>query len=204
VMRTVGIYLFDDVEVLDFAGPFEVFCTASRMKTRLEPQAPKPFEVITIADAARPVHARGGLVVQPAFAVTAHPPLDVLIVPGGIVTAELARENIIAWIAQQSAAAELTASVCTGAFLLARAGLLDGKTATTHWEDIDDLRAMFPGVQVQAQTRWVDQGQIVTSAGISAGIDMSLHLVARLESTDLAVRTARQMQFDWQAAEREV
>lgn len=196
--RNVGIYMFDGVEVLDFAGPFEVFSTASRVSKRIAPEAPKPFEVFTIAEMLRPVTARAGLVVQPHFDINSHPKLDVLLVPGGVITAELQRSNIPGWVAQTAAAAEMTASVCTGAFLLAQAGLLTGKTVTTHWEDIEDLRAMFPALHVQAETRWVDTGPIVTSAGISAGIDMSLHLVARLESLDLAVKTARQMEFDWQ------
>lgn len=196
--RTVGIYLFDDIEVLDFAGPFEVFSTASRVKLRLEPDAQKPFEVFTIADTIRAISARGGLIVQPRFDITTHPRVDVLIIPGGIVTAEIKRQVIIDWIARTASTAAITASICTGAFLLGRAGLLGGKDATTHWEDIADLRSMFPDIHVQAGTRWVDTGQVVTSAGISAGIDMSLHLVARLEGEDLAIRTARQMEFEWQ------
>jgi transcriptional regulator GlxA family with amidase domain len=91
----------------------------------------------------------------------------------------------------------LVASICTGAFLLAKAGVLDGKAVTTHWEDIDDLKAMFPGLDVRTGQRWVDEGTVVTSAGISAGIDMSLHLVERLAGRALAERTARQMEFDW-------
>ena len=196
--RTVGIYLFDDVEVLDFAGPYEVFSTASRVQSRLNPQSPALFEVVTIADEKRIIHARGGLKVLPDVEITAHPQLDVLVIPGGIVTAELKRKRIIDWIARTASTTQLTASVCTGAFLLGQAGLLNGKNATTHWEDIDDLRSMFPEIHVQAEVRWVDTGQIVTSAGISAGIDMSLYLVSRLESQALAVKTARQMEFEWQ------
>jgi transcriptional regulator GlxA family with amidase domain len=196
--RNVGIYIFDEVEVLDLGGPFEVFSTASRMKVRLDPGATKPFEVFTIAETVRAVRARGGLIVQPAFHITDHPAADVFIVPGGVVMAELQRNPVIEWIARTAATAELTASVCTGAFLLARAGLLRGKTITTHWEDIADFRSMFPDITVQGDRRWVDEGKIVTSAGISAGLDMSLHLVARLESEALAVRTARQMDYDWQ------
>lgn len=196
--RSVGIYLFDDIEVLDFAGPFEVFSTASRVKSRLEPNTPKPFEVFTIADSIRTISARGGLMVQPHFDITSHPRLDVLVIPGGIVTSELKREAIIDWVTRTASTSMITASVCTGAFLLGQAGLLGGKDATTHWEDIADLRSMFPDINVQTETRWVDTGHVVTSAGISAGIDMSLHLVARLEGKDLAIRTARQMEFDWQ------
>ena len=198
--RNVGIYIFDEVEVLDLGGPFEVFSAASRMKSRLQPGAAKPFEVFTIARTASVIRARGGLMVQPAFDITNHPAPDLLIIPGGVVTAELERADIIAWIGRTASTATITASVCTGAFLLAKAGLLRGKTITTHWEDIDDFRAMFPAIRVQGDKRWVDAGPVVTSAGISAGLDMSLHLVARLEGEALAVRTARQMDYDWQRA----
>lgn len=197
--RTVGIYLFDEVEVLDFAGPFEVFSTATRVKARLQPGAPPAFEVVTIADRVRMVKARGGLRVQAQFGIAHHPALDVLVIPGGVVTAELQRQAIIDWIARTASTATLTASVCTGAFLLAKAGLLRGKAATTHWEDIEDLRAMFPDLQVQSAVRWVDNGPVITAAGISAGIDMSLHLVARLEGEALARKTARQMEFEERA-----
>jgi transcriptional regulator GlxA family with amidase domain len=196
--RNVGIYIFDEIEVLDLGGPFEVFSTASRMKARLNPGAAKPFNVFTVADKMRTVRARGGLLVQPGFDITNHPAIDVFIVPGGVVTAELKRDAIIEWIARTAARSSLTASVCTGAFLLAKAGLLHGHTITTHWEDIADFRSMFPDIPVRDDTRWVDAGEIVTSAGISAGLDMSLHLVARLEGEELAVRTARQMDYDWQ------
>lgn len=200
--RNVGIYLFDEIEVLDLGGPFEVFSTASRMRARLNPGAAKLFEVFTIAETLRPARARGGLMVQPAFDITNHPAIDVFIVPGGVVTAELERPDIIDWIARTAAKGLITASVCTGAFLLAKAGLLRGKTITTHWEDIVDFRAMFPDIPIRDDTRWVDTGEIVTSAGISAGLDMSLHLVARLEGEELAVRTARQMDYNWQRFSR--
>jgi transcriptional regulator GlxA family with amidase domain len=167
------------------------------MKSRLQPGTEKPFEVFTIADTIRNVRARGGLMVQPNFDITKHPAIDVLVVPGGVVEDELKRDSIIEWLARTAAKTELTASVCTGASLLAKAGLLRGKSATTHWADIDDFRAMFPEVSVQSKTRWVDAGTVVTSAGISAGLDMSLHLVERLEGEELAVRTARQMDYDW-------
>jgi len=154
--------------------------------------------VYTIADEIRPVRARGGLFVLPTYDLVSHPPIDVLIIPGGIVSDELQRESVIQWIVQNARTASITASVCTGAFLLGKAGLLDGKRATTRWEDIPEMRAMFPQIEVEAEARWVDTGTIVSSAGISAGIDMSLHLVERLEGEDLAMSTARQMEFDWQ------
>lgn len=195
--RTIGIYLYDEVEVLDFAGPFEVFLTASRLKLRDAPEAPPPFEVALIAAQPGPVHARGGLHVAVPYGLEQHPPLEVLLIPGGVVTAEMERPTLIEWIRQTAARAELTASVCTGAFLLAQAGLLNGQPATTHWEDLADLGAQFPEIQLQPGARWVAAGKILTAAGISAGLDLSLHLVALLESPELAARTARQMEYDW-------
>jgi transcriptional regulator GlxA family with amidase domain len=197
---TVGIFLFDQVEALDFAGPYEVFTTASRVFKRLHPEAAEPFKVITIAESSAPVQARAGMRVLPDFDLLAHPQIDLLIIPGGVVNQELEKPAVIAWIAAQSRGARITASVCTGAFLLAQAGLLGNGSVTTHWEDIDDLRAMFPALDVRENQRWVDQGSVVTSAGISAGIDMSLHLVERIVDRQLALRTARQMEFDWTEA----
>lgn len=194
---TVGIYLFDAVEVLDFAGPFEVFSTAARVHGRREPPSPPLFVVATVGRGSVPVVARGGLRVQPAFSLNDHPPLDVVIIPGGVVDAELDHPEVIGWLDVVAAKASVTASVCTGAFLLAAAGLLQGKQATTHWEDLAELKRLFPEIDVIEGRRWVDLGSIVTSAGISAGIDMSLHLVARLAGADLARKTARQMQYDW-------
>ena len=196
--RNVGIYIFDEVEVLDFAGPFEVFSVASRVKTRLRPDASKLFEVFTVADLPRPVRARGGLILQPSFAINNHPAIDLLVIPGGVVLAELQRTNIIEWIVRTAATSTITASVCTGAMLLGKAGLLRHKTVTTHWADIEDTRKMFPETTVQENVRWIDAGAVVTSGGISAGIDMSLHLVARLETEELAIKTARQMEYNWQ------
>jgi transcriptional regulator GlxA family with amidase domain len=195
--RTIGIYVFDDVEVLDFAGPFEVFTTATRMHARLSPSEPAPFKVLTIGRTLDSVRARAGLKIDPDHDFANHPSINVLIVPGGVVAEELKRSEVAAWIARTHAHTTITASVCTGAFLLAQAGLLDGKTATTHWEDVEDMRAMFPRIPILTGCRWVDEGRVVTSAGISAGIDMSLHLVERLAGRALAERTARQMDFDW-------
>jgi transcriptional regulator GlxA family with amidase domain len=198
--RSIGIYLFDEVEVLDFAGPFEVFSTASRVAARRQDGAPAPFAVTLIADVPRTVRARGGLPVVCAVGIDEHPALDVLLVPGGDVSAELGRAPVIAWLRRTAPKVALTASVCTGAFLLARAGLLAGRRATTHWEDLDELRQRFPDVTVEAGPPFIDEGGVVTSAGISAGLDMSLHLVARLSSAELAERTARQMDYAWRRA----
>lgn len=197
--RRVAIYVFPDVEVLDFAGPFEVFTTASRVHMRRHPGTPAPFEVCTVARSTDPVRARAGLRVLPDHPLTSCPPPDILLVPGGVVDAELREPGFIRWIAESAQASEVVASVCTGAFILAKAGLLAGRRATTHWEDLADLQAAFPEVQVVAGKRWIDEGRVVTSAGIAAGIDMSLHLVERVAGQDLAKATARQMDVPYPA-----
>lgn len=187
----IGIYVYDAAEVLDFAGPFEVFSTASRLGTQ------NAIDVFLVAETDRLVVARNGFTVKPDFTISDHPHLDLLLVPGGVHTEELTRKNVIAWIREQAVSASGIASVCTGAFLLAEAGLLDGRTVTTHWEDVPALRNDYPALTVQEDVRWVEDGPITTSAGISAGIDMSLSMVEKLFGNDLAVRTARQMEYVW-------
>lgn len=197
----VGILVFDEMELLDMAGPYEVFTTASRVLACSQPAGTDPlFTVTTIARSGAPVRARAGLQVLPDATLDDHAPLDLALVPGGVVDAELQQPDVIAWIAAQRRSAGLLASVCTGALLLAQAGVLDGLEATTHWEDLAALRTLRPAVTVREGVRWVDAGPVVTSAGISAGIDMSLYLVQRLHGRELALRTARQMDFDWSDA----
>lgn len=194
----IGILVFDEVELLDMAGPYEVFTTASRVHGPSQrPGADPLFTVTTVARSRAPVRARAGLQLLPDATLQDHPPLDLALVPGGVVEAELGRHDVIAWIAAQQASTRMLAAVCTGALLLARAGVLDGREATTHWEDLDALRALRPAVRVREGVRWVDEGDVITSAGISAGIDMCLHLVQRLHGRELALRTARQMDYDW-------
>lgn len=194
---STAIYIFDDVEVLDFAGPYEVFTTASRVAQRSAPLGSAPFSVCTVACSPM-VRARAGLVVKSDFDFSNAPPIDLLIIAGGVVTNELLLKDVIEWITSTSIKAKLTASVCTGAFLLAQAGLLDGKCATTHWEDIDELRSMFPKIDVRGDCRWVEApGPVITSAGISAGIDMSLNVVEFFAGRELALATAKQMDYVW-------
>ncbi len=195
----VLILAFDGVEALDFAGPFEVFTTASRVGQRLRPGSPALFEVASVACAAtgQAVQARAGLRLLPNHTLADSPTADVLIVPGGVVDAPMASPETLRWIARTAADAKIVASVCTGAFLLAQSGVVTADPVTTHWEDIADLRNRFPSLDVREGVRWVDNGRIVSSAGISAGIDMSLHLVERLAGLELAERTARQMDYEW-------
>jgi len=193
----LGIFLFPDIEVLDFAGPYEVFTTATRVATRLNPKQPPLFNVFSVAETLSPVAARAGLRFVPDFIMGQHPTLDLLIIPGGVVSAEMKKTDVIDWIKTSAASASITASVCTGAFLLAQAGVITTQQVATHWEDIADLQQAFPALKVLSGQRWVDEGAVITSAGISAGIDMSLHLVARYYGMPLALRTARQMEFEW-------
>lgn len=188
----VGIYIYDHAEVLDFSGPFEVFSTASRVCSDED-----PFAVFLIGETGQVVTARAGYRVIPHCGFPDHPPLDVLIVAGGVHDDEMQKAAVIDWIARQAKHARIVASVCTGAFLLAEAGLLHEKHATTHWGDIENLRKRYPDLTVHNSSRWIDEGFVVTSGGISAGIDMSLHLVGRLHSPALARRTAMQMEYDW-------
>ena len=193
--QTVGILIFDDVEVLDFCGPFEVFA-ATRWPGQDTPEAERPFQVLTIAEHAGVVRCRGGLLTQPHHTIDDHPPLDILLVPGGWGTRRAANNaHLLDWIAAQSAQVSYTTSVCTGAFLLAARGLLDGLPATTHWGSIRRLQDSYPAVQVQADVRYVDTGTVLTSAGVSAGIDMALHLVGRLLGPEVAAATAREMEY---------
>lgn len=191
---SVGILVYPDVEILDFCGPFEAFSVADRVARRDRGADRNYFRVFLVAESSGPVRARHGLQVLPDHTMHEHPEIDLLLVPGGIVDQPRASERTLNWIKAQAMRAEFVASVCTGAFLLAECGLLEGRNATTHWEDIADLRAQFPSVQVTDET-WVDEGRILTSAGIAAGIDMSLHLIARIFGSELADTTARQMVY---------
>lgn len=193
----IGIYVYDDVEVLDFAGPYEVFTTATRMHMRNSRDDRPLFKVFTIGRTMAPIRARAGLKVDPDYSIHDHPVMDCLVIPGGVVTAELDKPDVIRWISGQAVPERVIAAVCTGVFLVAKTGKLAGKQVTTHWEDLNDLKETFPSVDVLSTLRWVDEGAFVTSAGISAGIDMSLHMVERLHSRKLAERTALQLDFDW-------
>jgi transcriptional regulator GlxA family with amidase domain len=190
--RSVAILLFDDVEVLDFCGPFEVFSVAVEMG------APPPFKVFTVAERKEPALTRNGLSVNPHHLLSDAPEPQIVLIPGGQGTRrEMHNPLLIEWIRAKSKTAELVLSVCTGALLLAKAGLLDGLEATTHWAAIDLLRKVAPNTTVHADRRYVDNGRLITSAGIAAGIDMSLHVVERLAGAEIAKKTARAMEYAW-------
>ena len=196
----VAIVIFENVEVLDFAGPFEVF---SRTRTTPGTESRRsndsaPFRVFTVAPEGGVLRATGGLQVVPDFSFAGAPQIDILLVPGGFGTRGLLEdEAAIAWIAEKAAGARLVTSVCTGSLLLARAGLLDGKRATTHGSALDLLEKVGAGnVTVERGVRWVDDG-IVTSAGVAAGIDMAFAVVAKICGQEVAEETARYIEYPW-------
>lgn len=190
----IGIYIYDKAEVLDFSGPFEVFSTAKRLGADYK-------NVFLISETNKPVLARGGFKVLPDYTIQNHPNIDLLVVVGGVHTDEMGKSNILNWLARIAPQTNEIASVCTGVFLLAKSNLLDGHIVTTHWEDIPDLTAQFPNLQVIDNRRWVTSGKYTTSGGISAGIDMSLHLVSKHHSLEFAKTVARQMEYNWQNCE---
>ena len=196
--RRILLFMFDGVELLDFAGPFEVFTTAVRVAEK--GGHPAPWTVHTASPTGTAVQARAGLTLHADYALADAPGADLFLIPGGVVDGVLTDTALVAQIAHYARQTSLVASVCTGAFILADAGLLHASPCTTHWEDVADLRQRHPHLDVRPDARWVDNGALVTSAGISAGIDMSLHLVERLAGRELALATARQMDYAWRDA----
>jgi transcriptional regulator GlxA family with amidase domain len=194
---SVGVLLFDGVAALDVAGPIEVLSRA-----RLEPgvesrrtQDNALFDVFTVARTRDPVMATGGLVLVPGHSFDDAPPVDLLLVPGGFGTRPLLQDGAtIDWIRRTAAGARLTASVCTGALLLARAGLLDGRRATTHWGAFGLLSSLARDVRVDREARFVDDG-VLTSAGVASGMDMAFHVVERIFGRDVADETARYIEY---------
>jgi len=193
--KRVGILIFPSVEVLDFCGPYEVF-TVTRLNENRRRDEASPFETVVIAEDNGVVVASGGLRVTPNYALEDCPPLDILVVPGGGgVRAEVNNPNLLRWVADHGREAETLASVCTGAMLLGRAGLLDGRRATTHWKSLDWMRESFPAATVVSDEHVVEDGNLLTSAGISAGIDLALRVVARYHGEPVARGTARHMEY---------
>lgn len=188
--RRVAILLFNEIEVLDFAGPFEVFSVTDELNAYTK------FEVYTVAASKNSVSTRNGLSVNPAYSIQDAPLPDVLIVPGGDGTRLVLKQaEVINWVKTCAVQAELILSVCSGALVLAKAGLLEHLKATTHHEVFETLAALAPNTEIVREQRFVDNGKVVTSAGISAGIDMSLYIVERLEGREIAEKTAAYMEY---------
>ena len=193
--KRVGILIFPAVEVLDFCGPYEVF-SVTRLNEERRRDETSPFEVLLVAQSGEPVVATGGLRVIPDATLETCPPLDILVVPGGWGTRkEISNQRLLTWISERAKQVETLTSVCTGAMLLGQAGLLDGRRATTHWRSLDRMGQGFPAVTVEAKLHVVEDGDVLTSAGISAGIDMALRVVARYFGDAVGRATARHMEY---------
>jgi transcriptional regulator GlxA family with amidase domain len=188
-MTTIGILLFDDAEELDAIGPWEVFTSAAAIR--------RDARVITLAETGGMVRCAKGLRIQPDHRLTDAPALDVLVVPGGQGTRrEVDNPALVGWLRAAAARARWVTSVCTGSLLLCEAGVCAGRRVTTHWAFVETLRKRYPDVEVLAQRRYVRDGNLVTSAGISAGIDMALWLVGQLWDVETARNTQRAMEYD--------
>lgn len=190
-VRNVAVFIHEGVELLDFAGPGEVFAAAHL------PQGAHAFNVYTVAATPEAITSQGFVSIKPQYTFENAPRPDIVVLPGGNTSIPLQNPKVIEWVKKTSQDAEVMMSVCTGAFLLARAGLLDGKEATTHWSAIDNLRRDFPKTTVHENRRFLDNGKVITTAGVSAGIDGALHIVDRLLGRDAASMTARYMEYLW-------
>ena len=189
--RNLAILIFDDVEVLDFCGPFEVFSITGKR------DGSNPFHVYTVAEKT-PISARNKLSINPHYTLENCPQSDILVVPGGFGTRrEMHNETLLEWINQLYPQTEHILSVCTGALILAKAGLVENIAATTHHGAFDELRAVAPNAEIREGDRIVDSGKIIFSGGISAGIDASFYLVAKLLGRETALETASYMEYDW-------
>jgi len=186
----VGILLFDDVEVLDFAGPFEVFSVTSELNNF------ELFNVFTITQTGEKIRAVNGLNVIPDFSFSDHPVIDILIIPGGDGTKlEVNKDVVLAWIENINQDSTITMTVCSGARLIGKLGLLDGLDSVTHHEVIPDLKSIAPKTNIHANERFVDNGKIMTAGGISAGIDLSLYVVGKIFGKSIADKTAVYMEY---------
>lgn len=200
-MKSVGIFIFDDVEVLDFTGPFEIFGVAGK-------QGGKEgyFNVFTVAEKPR-IAARNNLVVEPTYTLDNCPIPDILLIPGGGgyrpdgtpfgTRREMHNEKLLNWVRDMNTKVELLLSVCTGSLILARAGLLERLSATTHFKAVEQMREVAPNTTLLPAERWVDNGRIILSAGVSAGIDMSLYVLSKLYGKEVANETAAYIQYDY-------
>jgi transcriptional regulator GlxA family with amidase domain len=190
--KKVGIIVFDNAEVLDVMGPYEVFSVAGRLSEPCE------FQVVLISDTEdKNVTLRHGLRIHTDMSIYQMQEFDLIIVSGGITTSAERNKNLLEFLVKSEARGTTIASICTGAFILAEAGLLGKNRVTTHWEDQEELQNRFPDLTVIPNQRWVESEGIFTSGGISAGIDLSLHLVQVLADLDLALRVAKQMEYNW-------
>ena len=189
--RNVGIFIFDGAEVLDFAGPFEVFAVASEVHDH------GLFDVFTVGEQLKPVSAVNGFSVNPTYDFNTCPRIDILVIPGGFGTRQqIENTSVLKWIKKNHQNSELTLSVCSGSTLLGALGILDGQAYCTHHEVYERMQNIVPTGMPQKDKRFVGFGKVFTSAGISAGIDLSFHVVETLHGKDIADQTAKYMEYE--------
>ena len=189
-MKNVGIYMFNKVELLDFAGPYEVFSSTSESNDH------KAFKVFTVSEDGGAIKSVNGLIVIPDYSFDNHPKIDILIIPGGEGTKnEIKKKKVMEWVNKTQGSAEIMATVCSGARIPAVLGLLDDLEATTHHSVIEDVKKLAPKVTIDHTKRFIDNGKIMTSGGISAGIDLSLHIVKKLCGEETANKTMEYMEY---------
>lgn len=189
-MLNVGIFIFNDVELLDFAGPYEVFSVASEMHDY------KYFSVFTISENGDMIKTVNGLKVQPDYSFDTHPNIDILLIPGGVGSRKLIKNaRVLDWVKKNYLRTEVTCSVCSGALVLGKLGLLDNLISTTHHQVIDLLKEIAPLTNIDKGKRYIDNGKIMTSAGISAGIDLALHIVNKIYGIEAEQKTIEHMEY---------
>jgi transcriptional regulator GlxA family with amidase domain len=193
--KRIGIVIFNEIEVLDFCGPFEVF-SVTRLNEERRREEASPFDVLLVSQSEQPIKTTGGMKVIPDVAFEHCPSLDILVVPGGWGTRkEMSNETMLSFVRSRGSEVQTLTSVCTGALILGSAGLLDGLCATTHWRSLETMQKLFPKVTVDSKSHVVKAGKVITSAGISAGIDMALFVVAQYCGEAIARATARHMEY---------
>jgi len=189
-MQNVGILIFSDVEVLDFAGPYEVFSVASEMHEY------KYFNVFTISENGELITTVNGLKVQPDYSFDSHPDIDILVIPGGFGSRKLIKnEKVLNWVKRNYLKSKITCSVCSGALVLGKLGLLDNLNSTTHHQVTELLKEIAPLTNVDKEKRYIDNGKVMTSAGISAGIDLALHIVKKIYGIEAERKTVEHMEY---------
>lgn len=192
-MRNVAILIFDQIEVLDFAGPYEVFNVTGELNE------PSPFNTFLVAETNAPVRTRGHMSVNPNYSIYDMPQSDILIIPGGAGSrALLKKPQILDWLREQSEQVAYLVSVCTGALVLAQAGLLNGLNVLTHRDNLGDLEKIVAGkATINSEKRYIDNGKILMAGGVSAGIDLSLYLVRKLHGDAVLKKTLTEMEYPW-------
>lgn len=188
-VRNVAIFVYEGAEILDFAGPGEVFAATAVNGER-------PFNVYTVAVNPKPILSQGFITITPEYTIDNCPTPDILVIPGGASGKLTKDEKLLKWVKGISSDLDIGLTVCTGVSVFAAAGMLDGLHATTWWGYVDRFEKQFPSIKVHKDKRFVDNGKMVTTAGVSAGIDGSLHVVSKLLSEDVARATARYMEYD--------